>query len=148
MFLSLEFQLASYGAGAAHPNYHTRTMNFKLRPSLELHSADLLSASPNSLKVLSQYCMNDLHRQQPSRWGDSAVRAEQLKSERDSWILSGAGPSYQNYEKLSLRKNGVVVHFDPYQVGSYAEGKYEVFIPAHEAKPILQEGVVALLGWN
>src|ERR1019366_968982 len=37
--LSLEFQLASYYAGAAHPNTQTKTQNFRLHPSmgLELH---------------------------------------------------------------------------------------------------------------
>jgi hypothetical protein len=132
--LSLEFQLASYYAGAAHPNTQTRTQNFRLYPSMELELQDMFKASSKYLDVLSRYCVNDLHRQQPPRWHDPAERTEQLKNHQDEWILSGAGPNYRNYERFSLRKNGMVIHFDPYQVGSHAEGNYEVFVPAWELK--------------
>jgi Protein of unknown function (DUF3298) len=145
--LSLEFQIWSYGAGAAHPNSHTKTMNFRLRPSLELQLQDIFKPG-DYLKVLSQLCISDLHRQQPLRWGNPTERALQLLDGRDEWILRGAGPFPQNYQRLSFRKNGIVIHFDPYWVGSYAEGKYEVFVPAHEVRPILEEEIVALLDWN
>jgi Protein of unknown function (DUF3298) len=146
--LSLEFQLASYGAGAAHPNTQTKTMNFRLHPSLQLELYDIFKPSGNYLDVLSQYCVNDLHKQQPQRWSDCAERAKQLGDQRDRWILAGAGPKHENYERWSLRKTGVVMHFDPYRVGSYAEGKYEVFIPAYELRAVVQEQIAALLGWN
>jgi hypothetical protein len=146
--LSLEFQLASYIAGAVHPNTQTKTLNFRLHPSMELELADIFKPSGNYLDVLSRYCVSDLHKQQPQRWHDPAARAEQLKNHQDQWVLSGAGPEYRNYEHFSLKKNGIVIHFDPYQVGSYAEGKYEVFIPAYELKSIVQEEVAALLAWN
>jgi hypothetical protein len=57
-----------------------------------------------------------------------------------------AGPKAQNFEHLSFRKHGIVVHFDPYQVGSYAEGKYEVFIPAHKLESVLRKEILALMG--
>lgn len=58
------------------------------------------------------------------------------------------GATYQNYERFSLRKGGTVIHFDPYQVGSYAEGKYEVFVPVHVLKSVVQEKSAALLAWQ
>jgi hypothetical protein len=146
--LSIEFQLASYYAGVIHPNTQTKTLNFQLHPSMELELTDIFKPSDNYLDVLSRYCVSDLHKQQPQRWHDPAARAEQLKDHQDQWILSGAGPEYRNYERISLRKNGIVIHFDPYQVGSYAEGKYEVFVPAYELKSIVQEEIAALLAWN
>jgi hypothetical protein len=143
--LSLEFQLTSYGAGAAHPNTCSKTLNFRLHPPLELELHDIFKRDDDYLKLLSGYCVNDLHRQQLLRWHDPAARAEQVKNHQDEWILRGAGPEYRNFERCSLRKNGVVIHFDPYQVGSYAEGKYEVFIPSYELKDVLQEEIAALL---
>ena len=143
--LSLEFQLTSYGAGAAHPNSSTKTMNFRLHPSMEFELHDLFKPSSNYLDLLSRYCVADLHRQQPQRWSDPAARAEQLKNEPDIWILSGAGPQYRNFERLSLRKHGVVIHFDPYQIDCYAAGKFEVFIPSYKLASVLEVEVAALL---
>jgi hypothetical protein len=143
--LSLEFQLESYGAGAIHPNRATKTMNFRLHPSMELELHDLFKPSSNYLDLLSRYCVNDLHKQQPQRWSDPAARAEQLKNGPDGWILSGAGPQYRNFERFSLRKHGFVIHFDPYQVDCYASGKFEVFIPSYELASVLKEEVTTLL---
>jgi hypothetical protein len=146
--LSLDFQLDSYGAGAAHPNHTTHTMNFRLRPSMELELHDMFKRSSQYLEFLSGYCIADLHKQQPKRWSDPVARAEHLTIQQDQWILSGAAPDRRNFECLSLTRYGVVIHFDPYHVGSYAEGKYEVFIPASELMPVFDEGLAQLLGWN
>jgi hypothetical protein len=146
--LSLEFQVFTYGAGAAHPNHRTETLNFRLHPSMQLELSDIFKARSGYLNLLSDYCVDDLHKQQPQRWGDPVARVDQLKQGQDEWILRGAGPEYRNYERLSLGKNGIVIHFDQYQVGSYAEGKYEVSIPAYQLKPIIQDDIAALLGWN
>jgi hypothetical protein len=146
--LSLEFQFISYYSGAVHPNTQTKTLNFRLHPSMQLELCDIFKESSNYLDVLSRYCVNELHKQQPPRWGDTAKRVEQLKNQQDGWILTGAGPQYQNYEHLSLRKNGIMIHFDPYQVGSYAEGKFEVFVSAYELKSIVKEEIRDLLNWT
>lgn len=144
---SLEFQLASYGAGAAHPNYETQTLNFRLHPSMQLELQDLFKHSSSYLDVLSAYCIEDLHKQHLRRWDNTVERAEMLKHGKDEWILRGAAPEYRNYERISLSKNGVTVHFDPYQVDCYAAGKYEVFIPAYELKSVIQDGIAGLLRW-
>jgi Protein of unknown function (DUF3298) len=146
--LSLEFQLASYYSGAAHPNTQTRTLNFRLHPSFELNLRDIFKESSNYLDVLSRYCITDLSKQKAQRWYDPKQQTEQMEDQQDNWILSGAGPEYRNFECFSLMKNGMVIHFDPYSVGSHAEGKYEVFIPAYELKSIVQEETIDLLSWT
>jgi hypothetical protein len=108
---------------------------------------DLFKHSSGYLDVLSAYCIEDLHKQQPRRWDNSEERAETLKHGRDEWILRGAAPEYRNYKRISLSRNGMMVHFDPYQVDCYAAGKYEVFIPAYELKSVIQDGIAALLRW-
>ena len=90
-----------------------------------------------------------LHKQKAQRWNDiDKVWAEQLKNQQEQLILLGAGPEYRNFECFSLRKNGIVIHFRPYSVGSHAEGNYEVFIPAYEIKSVLQEEIVDILRWT
>jgi len=143
--LSLEFQISSYYAGAAHPNTSTEILNFRLAPSMRLEIHDLFKRSSNYLEVLSDYCVEDLHKQQPQRWHDPVARIEELKTRKDDWILRGAGPRPRNFERISLRRHGIVVHFDPYQVDCYASGKYEVSIPLHVLRPIMEDEIASLL---
>src|SRR5205823_5548716 len=97
-------------AGAAHPNTETKTLNFRLSPSLQLELRDIFNESSNYLAVLSSYCRNDLHKQKAQRWNDiDREWAEQLKNQQDESILSGTDPEYRNFECFSLMKNGIVI---------------------------------------
>src|SRR6266576_61829 len=146
--LSLEFQLASYGAGAAHPNSNTETMNFGLRPSRELHLRDVFKASTDFLGMLSGYCLDDLRKQQSQRQSDAGMGPDPFKSDHDRWLLKGTGATDRNYERFSFTKGGITIHFDPYHVACYAEGKYEVFIPSYVLKPLIREEIASILRWN
>lgn len=143
--LSIEFPISTYVSMAMHPTTHTRTLNFQLQPSTPLELVDLFKPSSNYLDLLSQHCVNELHREQPSRFADSKERAAYLATTQDPWILRGAGPQYANYEHFVLVKGGMRVFFDPYQVGSYAEGRYDVFVPTRVLFPALRDSVAALL---
>jgi hypothetical protein len=146
--LSLEFQFSSYFAGAAHPNTHTATMNFALCPARQLEICDLFLPNSDYLEVLSKACIEDLLKQQIQRWHDPAARAEEIKTHGDNWINQGAGPRVGNFECLSLTPYGIVIHFDPYRVGSYGEGKYEVFLSERFVRPILNDEIARLLDWR
>jgi hypothetical protein len=146
--LSLEFQFASYGAGAAHPNSNIKTMNFRLRPSKELHLRDVFKPSTDYLAMLSSYCLDDIRKQQSHRQSDAGMGPDPFKSDHDEWLLKGTGATDRNYERFSFTKSGITIHFDPYQVACYAEGKYEVFIPSYVLKPAMQEEISAILNWN
>jgi hypothetical protein len=137
--LTLEFQLWSYGAGAAHPNVNTRTSNFLLHSSTLLEFGDLFQPKSNYLDFISKYCVADLHAQLPPE-----LKAN-YAGERDAWIGRGAGPQYNNFEKFLLVKGGVRFHFDAYSVGPYVEGKREVFIPVATLAALLREQFVRLL---
>ena len=144
--LSIEFKFLSYYASAMHPNTITRTLNFARHPLRQLELQDIFEPTSNYLLMLSDYCVADLHRQQPEHWGDPEQRAEQLKHERDHWILSGAGPTHHNYDKFVLVEGGLRIFFDAYQVGSYAEGAYDVFVPTSAMVPALKASAAAMLG--
>jgi len=142
---SVEFRLQSYFAMAVHPNTTTRTLNFRINPPMQLELKDIFKISSNFLELLAQFCVSDLHNQQPLRFYDPKKRAEELKNKQDEWILSGAAPKLDNYERFVFAKGGMRVFFDPYQVGSYAEGRYEVFVPVEVLLPALKESIAALL---
>ncbi len=143
--LSIRFSLCTYYSMAVHPNTHTVTLNFRLRPPKELKLGDIFRPSSDYLNLLSEFCVKDLHRQQPLHWFDPEERAEWLKQRQDEWILSGAAPKFKNLERFVLAKGGMRLFFDPYQVGSYAEGMYDVFIPTYVLAPALEEWIAPLL---
>jgi hypothetical protein len=143
--LSIEFTKWSYFAMAAHPNSVTRTLNFQLRPPVQFELQDIFVPGTTYLEVLSNYCVEDLHRHEPSRFHDPGERIEQLKARQDDWILTGAGPKYRNFERFVFVKGGVRVFFDPYQVGCYAEGRYDVVVPLPVIRSILKQSIVASL---
>ena len=138
-YLSIEFVFQTYGAGAAHPNSVTRTLNFQFAPFVQMELGDFFRSSTNYLQTLSEYCIAALHKLRPLRWWNPADRAEQLNRRLDDWITTGAAPKATNYRSFVLMNEGITVFFDPYQVGSYAEGRHEVFIPFQYLQPLLTE---------
>jgi Protein of unknown function (DUF3298) len=143
--LSVEFRIIEWIPMNFHPNAFTRTLNFRLTPPMQLELWDIFQPKSNYLEILSDYCTKDLHKQQPSRWHDSEERARYLKNNEDSWILAGACRNPNNFENFTLVSNGICVFFDPYQVGSYAEGRYEVFIPLSILKDVLDKTIAEAL---
>jgi hypothetical protein len=144
-YLSIEFVFQTYGAGAAHPNSLTRTLTFGLKPFRGIELGDLFVPASDYLRILSDYCIEELHKMQPHRWNDPSERAERLKLRRDEWIMSGAGAQYDNFRPFLLANEGILVFFDAYKVGSYAEGRYEVFVPFHLLRPCLRKEILNAL---
>jgi uncharacterized protein DUF3298 len=138
--LALEFRLQSYVALAVHPNSNTKTMNFLLRPyASPLEFQDLFLPDSKYLQFVSDYCIANLHSQLPD-----TLRVD-YPNKKDSWIVQGAAPRIQNFEHFLVTGDGLRIIFDAYQVGSYAEGRREVFIPAHAISKFLREPFVTLL---
>ncbi|SRR6266849_2707866 len=137
--LTVDFQLVSYMALAAHPDSSTKTMNFLLRPwTTPLELQDLFLYNSGYLDSVSRYCVDELHRQLPSDLKQGG--------QKDSWILRGAAARLQNFEKFLITKEGLRMVFDPYQVSCYAEGRREVFIPGDAIKALLKEPFLTIIG--
>jgi len=49
----------------------------------------------------------------------------------------GTTPVADNFKSVSLELGGLVISFDPYQVGPYAAGPQEAPIPAKDVQPML-----------
>jgi hypothetical protein len=146
--LSVELQVWTYYAGAAHPNRNTSTLNFGLSPSMELQLADMFDRNSDYIEVLSRQCVTDLHRQKLDRFHDAEPPDDGMKRLMDEWILRGAGPDPSNFQQFTLKQRGIIFHFDPYRVGSRVEGKYLVFIPSHQLSSVISRHASSIMGWT
>ena len=122
--LSVGFAEESFYAGAAHPNHATVVLNYDLKAGRALRLADLFQPGSPYLKVISDYCIAKLNGGEDI--GD------------DDWIKEGAGPKAANYRNWLVRKDGLEITFDQYQVASYAAGPQYVTIPFDALKKIVR----------
>lgn len=127
--VSVQFYEGYYFSGAAHPNNSSFTVNYDLVNFKELTLNDVLKTG--WVNKISEICVKDLREQKN-------VTPETL----DDWIQSGAGPDEKNFKVFNITKNGLLITFITYQVGSYAEGPSEVFIEYSKIKDIIKNGGV------
>jgi hypothetical protein len=118
-FVSVEFSESAFSQGAAHPNNFTIALNFDVKKGKKLALADLFKPKSNYLNLLSTYCVADLKKQSKSK--------NDILS--DDTIKSGASPKNDNYKVWAITKKGLLITFDPYQVGPYAAGVQYVLVP-------------------
>jgi len=117
---------ASTFEGGAHPNHYSFTVNFDLAAGKKIELADLFKPNSNYLKVISDYSIKKLKEQREDMTDDE-------------WLATGASAKAENFKSWSIKKTGILINFDPYQVAAYAAGPQEVFIPYSELKSVLRE---------
>lgn len=113
--ISVLFSGYSYFAGAAHPNNWNFSINYDLDNNREIFLNDLLS--PGWETKISEICIAEITKQK-----------KENGIEPDEWVKDGAGPKEENFKVFNVKKDGLLITFPTYQVGSYAEGPSEVFI--------------------
>jgi hypothetical protein len=126
--ISIEFTVSSYSAGAAHPNSYTEVVNFDLKNGKQLKLAELFTPGAKYLQTLAAYCIQELKKQ--SKGEDAPLD--------DDWIQKGAAAELTNYDNWTIRKKGLGITFDPYQVGPYAAGPQKVLVPYASLKDIIK----------
>lgn len=123
--VSIQFYEHNYFSGAAHPNNSSFTLNYDFDKNKEFTLNEILSSGWE--KRVSEICITALREQKSVPPGTE-----------DDWISSGAGADEKNFRVFNITKTGLVITFITYQVGSYAEGPTEVFIPYTEIKDYIQ----------
>ena len=118
---------SSYYQGAAHPLGNSDTVNFDLKNGRVLKLSDLFKAGAKYLPALSTYCISDLKKQ-------SKAKQDMLD---DTSINNGASPNAKNYKSWTIRRNGIGIEFDAYQVGPYAAGAQTVIVPYSTLKDLI-----------
>jgi hypothetical protein len=128
--ISLNFNVGSYYAGAAHPNSYSETFNFDLKNGKTIKLADLFNPGSKYLQAISAYAIQDLKKQSKAQ-GDNSMLD-------DDWIQRGAGADAKNYQSWTISKTGLGITFDAYQVAPYAAGPQEVTVPYATLKDIIR----------
>ncbi len=135
-FVSVQFDIGSYYAGAAHPNSHTEVVNFDLKNGKALRLGDLFKPGSKYLQTISTAAISDLKKQSKEKGADSVLD--------DDWIQRGAGPDPENYKSWTITRKGLKITFDSYQVAPYAAGPQEVLLPYSSLKDIARpDGLLA-----
>lgn len=122
--VSVTFNIYSY-SGGAHGNLFIRCLNYDLKDGKALELEDIFGDSKKALEIMGAFCEKKLR--------------EDLGAEVDEDMLrGGTAPEAENFSNLSLRKDSIVVEFQPYQVGPWSIGPQSVDVPLAElaeAKP-------------
>jgi hypothetical protein len=126
--ISIEFSVGSYYSGAAHPNSYTEVLNFYLKNGKVIRLVELFNSGAKYLQAISNYSIADLKKQSKDKDGMLD----------DDWIQRGAGPNADNYKSWTISRKGLGISFDAYQVGPYAVGPQEVFIPYSALKDLIK----------
>jgi hypothetical protein len=111
----------SVDSGGAHPNYTftAATYAWQNEKLVALGVDDLVK--PGAIKALAAACGKSL-REQKASWPEQAVMDK------------------EHPPTVNVTKAGLLVTFDPYVAGSYAEGAYFVVIPWKEAADMIPAG--------
>ena len=126
-FISVDFGIGSYYSGAAHPNSYSQTVNYDLRNGKNLKLSDLFKPGAKYLSALSTYAISDLKK--TSKANNNLLD--------DSSIESGAAPTDKNYQNWTIKRKGLEITFDAYQVGPYAAGPQTVLVPYTTLKDLI-----------
>jgi len=132
-FLSLAYEVGWYGAGTAHPNFYFETYNFSMQERLQLlNLEDFFSEASSAIKRISELCIADLSRDYWSRTGEKPDE-RQLK-----WFSDGAGPDLKNFGAFTVSADHFTFLFAPYQVSSYAMGRWSANVSFYDLLEMLK----------
>lgn len=148
-FVSVEFSEYIYYLGAAHGFPATISKIYSGRLHRWVTLADIFKPNTKYLEALSAICIpavldslrsrtRESYAANPDTIGLAAALADIEPSYRE-WVENGAAPEEKNYRSFVPTKEGLWIIFDPYQVASYADGPFEIFIPYHQLSDILAD---------
>lgn len=131
--LSLTYEVGWYGAGAAHPNSGFQTYNFSMLERLHLlQLEDFFGDKASAVKRISELCVADLCRDYWRRTGKKPDD-DQMK-----WFINGAGAEADNFSSFTVSANHFTFLFAPYQVSSFAMGRWSADISFFDLLDVLK----------
>jgi uncharacterized protein YecT (DUF1311 family) len=118
--------------GGAHGNYGTKNYNIDMAGGQLIGVADVL-AEP-SAAILTLWCKQQIEAEKQKRV--PGVELGEGAAERDKTIAA----QVRELSSWSIGESEIVVSFDPYSVGAYAEGAYECRFPTAGVRELAREG--------
>ncbi len=126
--VSIRFNNYAYSAGAAHPLSYVVAFNYDITRNKLIGLGDLFTVGSPYLQRISEKATAGLEEK----------FKEDLEGLAD-WIKTGAAPKEENYQLFEIKPEGLVVIFNPYQVGPYVIGVPDVTIPYSDLQDIISE---------
>lgn len=124
--LSLAAQTYTY-TGGAHGSAVSSYLNFDIQRKKQLRYSDIFrSGTDDAVQKSIEKYFRIQHKLKPNQ------------SLQDAGLFENTIPPTKN---LYLTTAGVVFCYQQYEIGPYAMGQIEIFVPIHELKPLLQKGV-------
>jgi hypothetical protein len=133
--LSLSFTDYTF-TGGAHGSTISSTYNYDLVNNKDISLSDIFKPGSGYLSFLSDYCFEDIKRQNVLMGMDSM----------EDMIKPGIDPLVpENFERFLLAADSLAIRFDQYQVGPGAAGSYIVRIGYEKLKDLIDEDYTELL---
>lgn len=127
--VSIVLQSSPYMAGAAHPNHVSIPFVYDVATKKEIVFTDLFNTKAPYLERLSELTIEQLIAESKKK-GTYYTAKEQT-------IRQGAGPKAANFKTFSIENGSIVLTFDPYHVGPYAEGTQTVTLSRAQITDVL-----------
>ena len=124
--INIVFGFGGYQGGRA-PWYYEESLYFRLSDGKQLGFNDLFDNPQMALKLMSAWSRKQLK----AVLIKQGLSPDQIKSASES-IAEGTAPTKQNFSALTLRPDGIDIHFGYYQLGVLAYPK--IFMPLRELK--------------
>lgn len=120
--------------GGAHPNLGFQVVNWDLEEAREVVFEDLFEDASGARDTLRDALFELILEAKRERLEGSDQSDDEML---DTWVRPAFESNDEVYERFTFARGaetgvaaGLVYHFEPYAVGAYAEGAYEVAVPA------------------
>jgi hypothetical protein len=131
--LSLTYEIGIYEAGAAHPNYGFETFNFIISDGVRrVLLRDFFSDELKAVSIISNFCLDQLGQEYFERTGELPDECQL------DWFKKGASAEIDNFLAFTLSDKEFTFLFAPYQVSSYALGRWSVTVPFSELEDVFK----------
>ncbi len=114
-------------AGGAHPNRYSRSMTLDMHAGKLLRFADLLDHA-GAAKVAA-FCVDEVVKQQKEKSAD-------LTAADNVDLLKNVTQANADLARWTFGAKEALIAYDPYAVGSYAEGAYDCTLPYTKLRPL------------
>lgn len=122
--------------GGAHGSTISSTYNYDLASNKEINLSDIFKPGSDYLNFLSDYCLEDIRRQNALMGMDSI----------EDMVKSGVDPLIpENFARFLLSADSLIIRFDQYQVGPGAAGSYNVRIGYEKFTELLNKDYAEIL---
>ncbi|MDE2016974.1 MAG: DUF4163 domain-containing protein [Hyphomicrobiales bacterium] len=116
-------------SGGAHPTSSATDVNVDLARGRKLTGGDLLG--PAGLRAVARICTRSIADEKAKRLQSPAPTGDELAK-----LGKDVAATMAHLTSWSFGADAATVTFDPYSVGSYAEGFYECRLPYAALKPL------------